>query len=71
MSGIRTILGMPQIQTGVRLVCSTAPSPALSLLQDPRGILLEALPLFLEERSISLVIPGGQDAFSNSERLGH
>lgn len=49
VSGISTILRLSQTQTGVRLVCFIAPSPALSLLQDPRGILLEALPLFLRK----------------------
>lgn len=49
VSGISTILRLSQTQTGARLVCFIAPSPALSLLQDPRGILLEALPLFLQK----------------------
>lgn len=45
VSGIRTILRLSQIQTGVRLGCFLAPAPAL----ESMGILLEALPLCLRE----------------------
>lgn len=72
VAGIRTILRMSQIQTGCETYVFHSPFPSSVTSAGPQGDPTwgpASVPH--EDKSISLVIPGGQDAFSNSGRLGY